>query len=140
ERALLERPVRHDRAQRLVASGCHAGDRGGRPEGLLLGHRRVRDFDHRRALSADPRIAAQRRALDCVDPVVLSRRQTGGGGYSMKRGTALIMIVVMSAGCSKAKESNDFASMQARGEHVMGVNQFTSAHIFEDLSDGGRVV
>jgi len=58
----------------------------------------------------------------------------------MKRGTALIMIVVMSAGCSKAKESNDFASMQARGEHVMGVNQFTSAHIFEDLSDGGRVV
>jgi hypothetical protein len=30
--------------------------------------------------------------------------------------------------------------MQARGKHVMGVNQYTSAHVFEDLPDGGRVV
>jgi len=30
--------------------------------------------------------------------------------------------------------------MQERGEHVMGVDQYTSAHVFEDLSDGGRVV
>ena len=30
--------------------------------------------------------------------------------------------------------------MQARGEHVMGVNQYTSAHVFEDLPDGGRIV
>jgi len=30
--------------------------------------------------------------------------------------------------------------MQQRGEHVMGVDQYTSAHVFEDLSDGGRVV
>lgn len=30
--------------------------------------------------------------------------------------------------------------MQARGEHVMGVDQYTSAHVFEDLPDGGRVV
>lgn len=30
--------------------------------------------------------------------------------------------------------------MQARGEHVMGVNQYTSAHVFEDLADGGRIV
>lgn len=30
--------------------------------------------------------------------------------------------------------------MQERGEHVMGVNQYTSAHVFEDLPDGGRVV
>ena len=30
--------------------------------------------------------------------------------------------------------------MQARGEHVMGVSQYTSAHVFEDLPDGGRVV
>jgi len=30
--------------------------------------------------------------------------------------------------------------MQSRGKMVMGVNQYTSAHVFEDLPDGGRVV
>ena len=30
--------------------------------------------------------------------------------------------------------------MQQRGAHVMGVDQYTSAHVFEDLPDGGRVV
>ena len=30
--------------------------------------------------------------------------------------------------------------MQDRGAHVMGVDQYTSAHVFEDLLDGGRVV
>jgi len=30
--------------------------------------------------------------------------------------------------------------MQARGDTVMGVNQYTSAHVFEDLPDGGRIV
>src|ERR1041384_4807062 len=38
-----------------------------------------------------------------------------------------------------AKDKNDFAAMQARGEHVMGVDQYTSAHVFEDLPDGRRV-
>lgn len=30
--------------------------------------------------------------------------------------------------------------MQSRGAHVMGVDQYTAAHVFEDLPDGGRVV
>jgi len=30
--------------------------------------------------------------------------------------------------------------MQSRGAHVMGVDQYTSAHVFEHLPDGGRVV
>jgi len=30
--------------------------------------------------------------------------------------------------------------MQTRGARVMGVDQYTSAHVFEDLPDGGRVV
>jgi hypothetical protein len=42
-------------------------------------------------------------------------------------------------GCSSPKK-DDFAAMQSRGEHVMGANQYTSAHVFEDLPDGGRVV
>jgi hypothetical protein len=42
--------------------------------------------------------------------------------------------------CGSAKDETDFAAMQSRGEHVMGVDQSTSAHVFEDLPDGGRVV
>ena len=30
--------------------------------------------------------------------------------------------------------------MQARGQHVMGVDQYASAHVFEDLPDGGRII
>jgi hypothetical protein len=33
-----------------------------------------------------------------------------------------------------------FAGVQARGQMVMGVDQYTSAHVFEDLPDGGRIV
>jgi hypothetical protein len=42
--------------------------------------------------------------------------------------------------CSRTKEADDFAAMQGRGQQVMGVNQYTSAHVFENLTDGGRVV
>jgi len=56
--------------------------------------------------------------------------------------TALTLSLLALAACSgeSAKDKNDFAAMQARGEHVMGVDQYTSAHVFEDLPDGGRVV
>ncbi len=33
-----------------------------------------------------------------------------------------------------------YAAMQARGAAVMGVDQYTSQHVFEDLPDGGRIV
>ena len=33
-----------------------------------------------------------------------------------------------------------FAATQTRGQMVMGVDQYTSAHVFEDLPDGGRVI
>jgi hypothetical protein len=32
-----------------------------------------------------------------------------------------------------------FARVQARGAVAMGVNQYTSSHVFEPLADGGRV-
>jgi len=48
-----------------------------------------------------------------------------------------IAAVVVTA-CKQSNE--DFAAMQSRGAHVMGVDQYTSAHVFEDLPDGGRVV
>jgi len=43
-------------------------------------------------------------------------------------------------GCGRAKDTDEFSAMQTRGAHAMGVNQYTSAHVFEDLPDGGRVV
>jgi hypothetical protein len=53
--------------------------------------------------------------------------------------------VFLVAGCStsgSAPASSDsaFAKVQQRGESAMGVNQYTSQHIFEPLPDGGRVV
>jgi len=42
--------------------------------------------------------------------------------------------------CGRSQDTVDFAAMQTRGAHVMGVNQYSSAHVFEDLPDGGRVV
>ncbi len=33
-----------------------------------------------------------------------------------------------------------FAAVQSRGETVMGVDQYTSTHVFEDLPDGGRII
>lgn len=32
-----------------------------------------------------------------------------------------------------------FHAMQQRGEHAMGVDQYTSQHVFDNLSDGGRI-
>lgn len=33
-----------------------------------------------------------------------------------------------------------YAALQARGQQAMGVDQYTSSHVFEPLSDGGRIV
>jgi hypothetical protein len=54
------------------------------------------------------------------------------------------------AGCQAKRPSPDsarissadtgFVGVQARGQAVMGVDQYTSQHVFEDLPDGGRVV
>lgn len=33
-----------------------------------------------------------------------------------------------------------FAATQQRGKQVMGVDQYSSTHVFEDLPDGGRIV
>jgi hypothetical protein len=59
----------------------------------------------------------------------------------------LLLIAMTLAGCrpegartsaGQAGESA-FAGVQARGAVAMGVNQFTSRHIFEPLPDGGRI-
>jgi hypothetical protein len=53
---------------------------------------------------------------------------------------AASLVLVLLVACNRAQDKDDFAAMQMRGEHVMGVNQYRSAHVFEDLPDGGRIV
>ena len=44
-------------------------------------------------------------------------------------------------GAEKNPQSDSgFAKLQQRGETAMGVNQYTSQHVFGPLPDGGRVV
>ena len=43
------------------------------------------------------------------------------------------------AGHAGAHEDSAFRAMQARGQEVMGVDQYTSVHHFQSLPDGGRI-
>lgn len=62
-------------------------------------------------------------------------------------GTALILLLMSAVPLSgqsvrhHAQSSPDsgFAAMQSRGKIAMGVDQYTSAHRFDDLPDGGRI-
>lgn len=57
----------------------------------------------------------------------------------MLRLRPLASLMVVLGACGRGKDA-DFAAMQERGQMVMGVDQYTSAHVFEDLPDGGRIV
>lgn len=55
-----------------------------------------------------------------------------------------VSLCLASLACAKGKTpaaANDsaFAALQQRGEAAMGVNQYTSQHVFESLPDGGRI-
>jgi hypothetical protein len=47
-------------------------------------------------------------------------------------------LLALLAGCS-AGSDRDFAEVQRRGEVAMGVDQYTSTHVFTPLPDGGRI-
>jgi hypothetical protein len=56
-----------------------------------------------------------------------------------------MLLVAATAGCGRAgdqgtAQDSAFAALQTRGAAVMGVDQYMSAHVFEDLPDGGRIV
>ena len=44
------------------------------------------------------------------------------------------------SGASAGSSDSGFAPLQRRGAEAMGVDQYTSAHVFEPLPDGGRIV
>jgi hypothetical protein len=45
----------------------------------------------------------------------------------------------MHPGTADSASDSAFAALQKRGAAVMGVDQYTSAHVFESLPDGGRI-
>lgn len=55
---------------------------------------------------------------------------------------ALAMVVLACAQPNERAASADsaFAELQARGAQAMGVDQYTSTHVFESLPDGGRII
>jgi hypothetical protein len=55
---------------------------------------------------------------------------------------AVLLEACAGSDAPAARPASDaaFAAVQERGAVVMGVDQYTSAHIFEDLPDGGRIV
>ena len=47
--------------------------------------------------------------------------------------------IMIAYGCGQQTDP-EFAALQRRGAAAMGVDQYTSSHVFESLSDGGRIV
>src|SRR5881275_786571 len=76
------------------------------------------------------------------------------GGRSVGRASSALGILALAASAfactdkqkaevarvDSAKNDSVFAALQKRGEMTMGVDQYTSAHRFEPLPDGGRIV
>lgn len=62
-------------------------------------------------------------------------------------GTPVLFIHVLAAvlvGCGASRETpaadTAFSALQQRGASAMGVDQYTSSHVFESLPDGGRIM
>ena len=51
-----------------------------------------------------------------------------------------IAVALAAAACTRSRSDPAFAAVQSRGEAVMGVDQYTSKHVFEDLPDGGGII
>lgn len=57
------------------------------------------------------------------------------------RATRFAAVLLLSACHGREPQADSrFADVQARGQVAMGVDQYTSHHIFEPLPDGGRIV
>ena len=59
----------------------------------------------------------------------------------MKRVVGIaLLIAACGGGARTSSDDAQFAEVQSRGAVAMGVDQYTSSHVFEDLPDGGRIV
>lgn len=66
----------------------------------------------------------------------------------MRAGPPLVLVAALAVTSCLARDTtrsaaaagdSGFAGVQRRGAMVMGVNQYTSHHVFEPLPDGGRI-
>lgn len=54
--------------------------------------------------------------------------------------TAIALALTSPSRASSQQRSDSaYRALQERGKRVMGVDQYTSSHVFESLSDGGRI-
>jgi hypothetical protein len=51
----------------------------------------------------------------------------------------LLMLTLIAAPLAAQSRDTSYAAMQARGKMAMGVDQNASRHVFDDLTDGGRI-
>jgi hypothetical protein len=54
--------------------------------------------------------------------------------------TLAAALIACQSGEKKGQSDSAFAVLQQRGESVMGVDQYTSQHVFEPLANGGRII
>src|SRR5439155_954121 len=127
ERPVLERLVPRDCERWLTAQRGDRRDGRQHPADLLRWSSRLRRSDRACVREAGARPRPQRCLMRGLDQTRLSIGVVGLGA------------ALLGAASKRSGDSPDFAAMQTRGAHVMGVDQYTSAHVFEDLPDGGRV-
>lgn len=78
---------------------------------------------------------------DCGKQLDLSSMRSS----SRTRSAVLLACLVMACGRARTESppssaDSAFTALQERGAIAMGVNQYTSSHVFESLPDGGRIV
>jgi hypothetical protein len=54
--------------------------------------------------------------------------------------TLAAALIACQSGEKKGQSDSAFAVLQQRGESAMGVDQYTSQHVFEPLANGGRII
>lgn len=52
----------------------------------------------------------------------------------------VLLVMLLPGSLLGCGSRDDFAALQRRGAAAMGVDQYTSSHVFEALPDGGRIV
>lgn len=52
----------------------------------------------------------------------------------------VLLLALAGPLAAQTPKDTGFAALQQRGKQVMGVDQYTSLHRFDDLPDGGRIV
>lgn len=51
-----------------------------------------------------------------------------------------VLLLLMLAACRPAARDTSYEATQQRGAVAMGVDQYTSTHVFQPLPDGGRIM